>query len=61
MASNANQKPGLTTFGWLALGAAATAVLANPARREKLKGGAIDLFGKLRAAASTKTSPETPA
>lgn len=61
MASNATQKPGLTTFGWLAVGAAAAAVLANPARREKLRSDAIDLFEKLRSATSAKTNPETPA
>ena len=61
MASKATQKPGLTTFGWLALGAAAAAVLANPARREKLKSDAMDLFGKLRSRASAKTDAETPA
>ncbi|WP_293972930.1 hypothetical protein [Sphingomonas sp.] len=58
MASNASQKPGLTTFGWLALGATAAAVLASPARREKLKtaaGGLLDKFGQ------AKKTPASPA
>jgi hypothetical protein len=58
MASNADQKPGLTTFGWLALGATAAAVLASPARREKLKaaaGGLFEKFGTATKAASTDT------
>ena len=46
MANNYQQKPGLTTFGWLALGATAAAVLASPARREKLKAAAGGLFDK---------------
>lgn len=46
MADVSAQKPGLTTFGWLALGATAAAVLASPSRREKLKTNARDIFGK---------------
>ncbi|MDO6413455.1 hypothetical protein Q4F19_03580 [Sphingomonas sp. BIUV-7] len=55
MADNANQKPGLTTFGWLALGATAAAVLSSPARREKLKAAAGGLFDKFSPAAKTTT------
>jgi hypothetical protein len=55
MASNANQKPGLTTFGWLALGATAAALLASPKRREKLKSIAGDLFNKFGPAAKATT------
>jgi hypothetical protein len=59
MASNADQKPGLTTFGWLALGATVAAVLASPARREKLKTVAGGLFDKFGSAA--KATTDTPA
>lgn len=47
MADKSTQKPGLTTFGWLALGGVAAAVLSSPARREKLKTGARDFFNKM--------------
>ena len=57
MANNADQKPGLTTFGWLAIGATAAALLASPARREKLKSAAGGLFDKF---APTKTTTDTP-
>jgi len=46
MADASAQKPGLTTFGWLAIGATAAAVLASPSRREKLMSSARDTFGK---------------
>jgi hypothetical protein len=55
MASNAQQKPGLTTFGWLALGATAAAVLASPARREKLKAAAGDILNKVSPPAKSTT------
>lgn len=57
MASNANQKPGLTTFGWLALGATAAAVLASPSRREKIKSAASGLFDKFGSAGKTTDTP----
>jgi len=57
MANETNQKPGLTTFGWLAIGATAAAVLASPARREKLKTAAGGLFDKFAPAAKTTTDP----
>jgi len=53
MANNFQQKPGLTTFGWLAIGATAAAVLASPARRDKLKTAAGDLFNKFSPAAKS--------
>lgn len=51
MANNSQQKPGLTTFGWLALAGTAAAVLSSPARRDKLKTAAGDLFNKFSPAA----------
>jgi hypothetical protein len=57
MANNSQQKPGLTTFGWLALGATAAAVLSSSARRDKLKTAAGDLFNKFSPAAK----PSDPA
>jgi hypothetical protein len=55
VASNPNQKPGLTTFGWLALGATAAALLSSPKRREKLKSVAGGLFDKFGPAAKAPT------
>ena len=55
MANKADQKPGLTTFGWLAIGATAAALLASPARREKLKSAAGGLFDKFAPAAKKTT------
>ena len=46
MASAANQKKGLTTFGWLALGGVAAALLSSKERREKVMNTARDLAGK---------------
>jgi hypothetical protein len=60
MATNAVQKPGLTTFGWLALGATAAAVLASPARRDKLAAGARDLFDSVKKRVRTE-DPASPA
>lgn len=47
MASNAQQKPGLTTFGWLALIGGAAAYLSNSDRRQKLVDGVKGFTGKL--------------
>lgn len=46
MADASNQKKGLTTFGWLALGGAALAVFGNKERREKVLGAAKGWAGK---------------
>lgn len=46
MANTATQKKGLTTFGWLALGGVAAALLSNKDRREKILNSARDLAGK---------------
>jgi hypothetical protein len=47
MANMAMQKKGLTTFGWLALGGVAAALLSSKERREKILNGARDLAGKV--------------
>lgn len=46
MANAATQKKGLTTFGWLALGGVAAALLSSKERREKVMNTARDLAGK---------------
>jgi hypothetical protein len=46
MQATANQKKGLTTFGWLVLGGAAAAFLSNKERRDKVLKGARDFAGK---------------
>ena len=46
MANMAMQKKGLTTFGWLALGGVAAALLSSKERREKILNSARDLAGK---------------
>jgi len=60
MANAATQKKGLTTFGWLALGGVAAALLSNKARREKVLNTARDLAGKF-APASQQGNSSTPA
>lgn len=46
MASAATQKKGLTTFGWLALGGVAAALLSSKDRRDKVLQTARNLAGK---------------
>jgi len=46
MANTAMQKKGLTTFGWLALGGVAAALLSSKERREKILNSARDLASK---------------
>lgn len=57
MADNSQQKPGLTTFGWLAIGATAAAYLSSSSRREKLKSAAGDLLGRFKPAGTTTKEP----
>ena len=59
MADASNQKKGLTTFGWLALGATAFALLRNRDRREKIVNSVRDFGGKVTGAADK--SAATPA
>lgn len=46
MANIATQKKGLTTFGWLALGGVAAALLSSKERRAKILNGAQDFARK---------------
>jgi len=46
MADAANQKKGLTKFGWLALGGLAAFFLSKKERRDKVLTTAKDLAGK---------------
>jgi hypothetical protein len=54
MASAVNQKKGLTTFGWLALGGVAAALLSSKERREKVLNTARDLAGRLTPSSAKK-------
>jgi hypothetical protein len=54
MASAVNQKKGLTTFGWLALGGVAAALLSSKERREKVLNTARDLAGKFTPSSAKK-------
>lgn len=60
MANAATQKKGLTTFGWLALGGVAAALLSNKERRDKVLNTARDLAGKFTPGAQQGNS-STPA
>lgn len=53
MANAKVQKKGLTTFGWLALGGLAAAVLSSKDRRDKLMNAARDLADKITPSSST--------
>jgi hypothetical protein len=55
MANAATQKKGLTTFGWLALGGVAAALLSSKERREKVLNTARDLAGKFTPASQQDT------
>lgn len=46
MANTVTQKRGLTTFGWLALGGVAAALLSSKDRRDKVLNSAKDFAGK---------------
>jgi hypothetical protein len=46
MANAVTQKKGLTTFGWLALGGVAAALLSSKERRAKILNSVRDLAGK---------------
>ena len=61
MASAINQKKGLTTFGWLALGGVAAALLSNKERREKVMQSARDLAGKMMPASTSASDGGTSA
>lgn len=61
MASAANQRPGLTTFGWLVLGGAAAALLSSKDRREKVMNAAKDLAGKFTPSSAGKGGTDSPA
>ena len=52
MATAINQKKGLTTFGWLALGGVAAALLSSKERRAKVVNAARDLAGKFTPSSS---------
>ena len=47
MANAATQKKGLTTFGWLALGGVAAALLSSKERRAKIFSSVRNFAGKL--------------
>jgi hypothetical protein len=54
MANAINQKKkGLTTFGWLALGGVAAALLSSKERRNKVLNSARDLAGKFTPSSSS--------
>ena len=55
MATVAMQKKGLTTFGWLALGGVAAALLSSMELRDKILNGARDLAGKFTPSTSSDT------
>ena len=56
MANTVTQKRGLTTFGWLALGGVAAALLSSKDRRDKVLNSAKDFAGKF-GATNTNRSP----
>ena len=49
MADNVTPKRGLTTFGWLALGGVAAALLSSKDRRDKVLNSAKGFAGKFGA------------
>jgi len=55
MADAATQKKGLTTFGWLALGGVAAALLSSKQRREKILKGVRDFTGKSTSASASSS------
>ncbi|WP_162875576.1 hypothetical protein [Sphingomonas crusticola] len=61
MANNVTQKRGLTTFGWLALGGVAAALLSSKDRRDKVLNSAKDLAGKFGGAGSEQSGATTSA
>jgi hypothetical protein len=61
MANYVPQKRGLTTFGWLALGGVAAALLSSKDRRDKVLNSAKDLAGKFGGTASDQGSATTAA
>ncbi len=61
MANAADQKKGLTTFGWLALGGVAAALLSNKDRRDKVLSSARDFAGKFSPASQNSKAGNTPA
>ena len=61
MASAINQKKGLTTFGWLALGGVAAALLSNKERRDKVLQSARELAGKVMPASTSASDTRSSA
>ena len=61
MASAINQKKGLTTFGWPALGGVAAALLSNKERRDKVIQSARELAGKVMPASTSASDGGTSA
>jgi hypothetical protein len=56
MANATAQKKGLTTFGWLALGGLAAALLSSKERREKIFKAARDMAGQFTPSSSSPAS-----